>query len=140
VVLAPPGISDRALLAISDSRAISISNFVISLSPHRLHRRLQIMGNDRFILGVSLSSLAGHLVIELALHIRGIDIVAQDLRYTLAAASLGVLGVLGVHYIAPHLPANSRRIFEFLWPALIFTCVSAWAAFYVLRQFAKNKK
>jgi O-antigen/teichoic acid export membrane protein len=132
--------SDRALLACGDSRAITISNLanllVTAVGCLVGYKLWQMSG---FIVGLCASSLAGHLVIQIALRCHGINIFRQDAIYTLAAAVLGGIGILGTRLASTYAPNRYRLALQFSWPALIILAVSIWALLDVKRQFAKSK-
>lgn len=133
--------SDRALLARGDSRAISISNFVnLAVTAVGCLAGYKLWKMPGFILGLSLSSLAGHVVIQIALKLHGINIIRQDVIYTLVAAFLGGIGVLGTRVISTYGPDRYRLALQIGWPAMIILAVTAWALLDVKRQLAKSKK
>jgi O-antigen/teichoic acid export membrane protein len=75
--------ADRALVALGDNRPLAISNFanlVCTVSGSLLG--YQIAEMQGFIAGVALGSFAGHSIISWTLYLRGLSVVAQDLRYT----------------------------------------------------------
>jgi O-antigen/teichoic acid export membrane protein len=87
--------SDRALLARGDTRALAVSNLVSFLG--KLAGGwlgFQQAGLPGFILGLTLGTLLGHVVVQIALAAHGLPIHHQDLRYSLVALLIGGLAYL----------------------------------------------
>jgi O-antigen/teichoic acid export membrane protein len=87
--------SDRALLARGDTRSLACANlaaFAGKLVGGWLGYRLGALPG--FIVGLSLGTLLGHGVVQIALAAHGLPIHRQDLRYTAIAALAGGLAFL----------------------------------------------
>lgn len=87
--------ADRALLALGNSRVLAFSNFanLVAVAVGCVVGYL-MFGLPGFILGYSISSLAGYVVIAHAAHRVGIAVVRQDLMYTSLLVCLAALGIL----------------------------------------------
>ena len=77
-------------------------------------------GLPGFIVGMAIGTLASHLVLVSALRARQIDIVAQDLRFTLVGVSLAAVGI-GAPRFAAFLftEAQIRHVLELIAAAAI---------------------
>jgi O-antigen/teichoic acid export membrane protein len=93
--------ADRALLAVGDARSLALSNgvnvAVTALGCIVGHWFGGLLG---FTIGLCLSTLAGHIVIQVALARRGIHILGQDMVYSLLMLALGAGGALGPRLMA----------------------------------------
>jgi O-antigen/teichoic acid export membrane protein len=88
--------ADRALLAMGDARSLALSNGVNVVVTVLGCIAGQILGGLLgFTIGLCFSTLASHVVIQIALARRGIDIVGQDAVYTSSLLTLGIIGALG---------------------------------------------
>ena len=88
--------SDRALLAKGSPRALAVANLVSFLG--KLGGGtigFQQAGIAGFILGLSLGTLAGHVVVQVSLAQHDLAIHVQDLKYTVVALAAG-LAVFGL--------------------------------------------
>lgn len=86
--------SDRALLALGDTRSLFLSNLAnFGVTVGACLIGFYGWGMPGFIVGFGLGNLAGHLVIVVALFRRRLVRVSQDLAYTGAVALAGAVGV-----------------------------------------------
>ncbi len=88
------GSTDRALLALGDTRSLfrsNLANFVVTVAA--CLAGFHFWGMPGFIAGFGLGNFAGHLVIVAALVRLRMLKVSQDLRYTLAVVVVGIAGV-----------------------------------------------
>lgn len=97
--------ADHAALTLGDTRARAFSNVAAVI--FRVAGSIaayEHFGIPGFIVGLALGDLARQVVIQLALRSRGIHLVAQDVGYTVATASIVALGIsipIGLHAVTP---------------------------------------
>ena len=93
--------ADRVLLAVGDTRSLALSNavnvVVTVLGCIGGHWLGGLLG---FTIGLCLSTLAGHIVIQVALARHGIHILLQDVVYTTLMLAMGTVGALGPRLVA----------------------------------------
>ena len=128
--------ADRALLAVGDSRSLMISNSIRFIgSTAGCIGGFMIWGLPGFVLGLSLGTLFGHLVIQIALSRHGIQIVKQDLIYTAGCAALGVIGVLGPDRLAKQIDGvMDPSIFRLASGTLVLAATTLWTVHRVRRE------
>jgi O-antigen/teichoic acid export membrane protein len=132
--------ADRALLARGDSRAISVSNVVnMAVTIVGCIAGFQMGKIAGFILGLSASSLAGHIVVQICLRYHGIHIISQDIRFTIGIGILGGIGVIGMHLSTRYAGSSSYLSMQLIWPGLILVATSLWALFYIKDQLGKRE-
>jgi len=130
--------ADRALLALGETRALAASNAVnVLVTIAGCLVGYKLAGMLGFVLGLSLSSLASHIVIELSLSRKGIGIVVQDLRFTLIGLAVGAAGIVGIRSIERQFGA--RSVWALALPVLIMAAVSYWG-FVVLKEEIFKKR
>lgn len=87
--------ADRAVLAVGDAKPLALSNLVeLGVTVAASVAGYVAFGLGGFIAGMTLGSLAAHLVVVAALRRHGIDILAQDLRFTVLAVVGGTFCAL----------------------------------------------
>ncbi|MFT4539656.1 MAG: O-antigen/teichoic acid export membrane protein [Planctomycetota bacterium] len=102
--------ADRALLAVGDTRSLALTNLAaFALKVVGCHYGFQGWGVPGFIIGVTLGTLAGHLVVQAALRRHSIRIMRQDLCATGLAFGCGLPAAVLPTTLAPALG------FEGLW-------------------------
>jgi O-antigen/teichoic acid export membrane protein len=91
----------RAVLVLGDARPVALSNAVnLVVTVAGCVGGYWLGGLLGFAVGICLSSLAGHAVVEAALARRGIRLVRQDAAYTLLLLGLAAVGVLAPRLLA----------------------------------------
>jgi O-antigen/teichoic acid export membrane protein len=88
------GSSDRALLALGDTRSLfrsNLANFVVTVAA--CLAGFHFLGMPGFIAGFGLGNLAGHSVVMVALGRLRLLKVTQDFGYTAVVATIGIFGI-----------------------------------------------
>jgi O-antigen/teichoic acid export membrane protein len=132
--------ADRALVALGDTRSLFVSN-VVNLTMTLLGCLVgyHLRGMFGFIIGLSLSSLCGHLVVEVAMYLHGINIVLQDIGATVIGAAV-VAAALGVGYLAGmEVPGHWRQTAMWIVPNLLMLGLGLAAAVHVRRMLREIK-
>lgn len=129
--------SDRALLAIGNSRALAFgnaANLIVTIPAALLG--LMYFGLPGFILGYALGALANLLVIQVSIHFAGASVYWQDLKYTailLGAMAIGV-GLPRLLYAGSE-PQITAQILSAVG---VLAVVGLWAACCAWPVFRKN--
>lgn len=132
------GTSDRALLALGDSRSIAFSNIVrLVVTVGASLGGYYLWGGAGFIWGVALGTFVGLVIIDVELEARKLPVALDDLTYTLAVAALGAAGVYGPALIAQK--AGLSRWYEYGMAGMIVAAVGAWAALAMLKALKQRR-
>lgn len=133
--------ADRALIALGDTRSVMFSNF--------LNLVVTIVGclvgfhywnMTGFIIGLSFSSLCGHMVIEIALYKHGINIFRQDLVATFVAGTVTAAALLIGHTAGTFVHGKWHQQVIWIVPNLVLGLLFAPVALYVIRELRHQKR
>jgi O-antigen/teichoic acid export membrane protein len=131
--------ADRALLAVGDSRSVALStcaNLVVTTIG--CVAGFHLAGMRGFILGLGASSLAGHVVVQASLKLRGVNIIGQDLMYTAAVIALGVIGIWAASAGSAHVRTEWALLVRLACSGAVILGAGVCAASYTLRQIART--
>jgi O-antigen/teichoic acid export membrane protein len=127
--------TDRALLAVGDSRSLATSYGVrLAVTASASLLGFRYLGLGGFMLGLAIGALAGQAVVQWSLWGRGIRLVDQDVMYTAIAAGLGAIGV-GVPHLLPVTTGTTEHLLVLL--GIGFVCIvplAMWAGRRVFRE------
>jgi len=111
--------SDRAILALGETKWLALANFFKLLATAAAgYAGFVIGGLPGFILGMGVGTAVAHGVILVGLWRRGITLVWQDLRFTAAAAAAGLVGVF-----VPRLAAGGATVEPEVLPQIVVACL-----------------
>jgi O-antigen/teichoic acid export membrane protein len=137
--------ADRALLALGHARPLAITNSVNAcltvvfafVGNYVGHHFVQANGDtyalQGFILGVAVGNVGGHVVIQTALRRCGINILVQDLKYTLVVLAIAVVGLGVPKRVIPMLHPHHAKLVSYAWGAMIIGIVCAWSGLRALK-------
>lgn len=93
--------ADRALLAVGDTRSLALSNAVnLGVTILGCVGGYWLGGLLGFTIGLCFSTLASHVIIQVALARRGIHVARQDAVYTFWLLTLSAVGAIGPRIVA----------------------------------------
>jgi O-antigen/teichoic acid export membrane protein len=125
---------DRALLAAGNSRAMAISrvvNFAVTIAACYVGHALGELPG--LIVGLTISNVAGHVIVQVALARLGVNIVKQDLVYTAALSILALTGLAAPRILGAHLSWHPVAV-EIAVAGAIIVPTGFWAARRVLAE------
>ena len=132
--------ADRALLAVGDSRSVALSTFAnLVVTAIGCLTGYHLAGMHGFILGLCASSLAGHVVVQVSLKLKGVNIIGQDAAYTAAAVLLGAVGIGARAAGRAHVRADRGWLVDAACLGAVVLGVGAWAAFHTRRQISQTR-
>jgi len=120
--------SDRALLAVGDSRALAILNgtrVVVGAAASVVGFHLWDLGG--FIAGMTVGALVSHLLAQVLLARHHLVIIGQDVRYTLLLVGMVVVGLGVPQWAANRLPGAPPDMVALIVAVGVCLAVAAWA-------------
>ena len=101
--------ADRTLLAIGDTRSLALTNLVsFGMKVVGCQFGFHHFGLPGFIIGMSLGTLAGHMVVQLSLLRHQVRLLPQDLEATAMAFGMGLPVALIPHFTAHAMGLDGR--------------------------------
>jgi O-antigen/teichoic acid export membrane protein len=133
--------ADRALLALGASRAIALSNLAnVVTTASGCYFGYQFGGMIGFIVGLTFSSFIGHTVVQICLLRHGINIIGQDVLYSLGLVGSGLVALVGNWLITSRGFTGSEATLELVAWALGWTgAVSIFTVFRFRRMILHGR-